>query len=97
MKGTFCPDFSCTHGRMCVHGRYAPASNLTIHVLQHQFHQGIPDDVADERKLGYSSLRPHATHLLVIQVSVLKGNAWGGAKKMAWKFHCTHKLIKKKK
>ena len=49
-------------------------SNLTIHVLQHQFHQGIPDDVADERKLGYSSLRPHSTHLLVIQDSILKGN-----------------------
>ena len=25
MKGTFCPGFSSTHGRMCVYGRYAPA------------------------------------------------------------------------
>ena len=42
-------------------------SNMTINVLQHQVHQEIPVDVADERKLGYSSLRPHWTHLLVIR------------------------------
>ena len=34
-------------------------------MLQHQFHQGNPGDVADGRKLGYSNLRPHVTHLLV--------------------------------
>ena len=24
MKNIYFPDFSCTHGRMCVYGRYAP-------------------------------------------------------------------------
>ena len=24
MKNKYFPDFSCTHGRMCVYGRYAP-------------------------------------------------------------------------
>ena len=26
MKNIYFPDFSCTHGRMCVYGRYAPAT-----------------------------------------------------------------------
>ena len=29
-KKVFFPDFSCTHGRMCVYGRYAPAVLVII-------------------------------------------------------------------
>ena len=30
LKKVFLPDFSCTHGRMCVYGRYAPAIVVII-------------------------------------------------------------------
>ena len=29
-KKVFFPDFSCTHGRMCVYGRYVPAMLVII-------------------------------------------------------------------
>ena len=28
MKNIYFPDFSCTHGRMCVYGRYAPVRSF---------------------------------------------------------------------
>ena len=35
-KKVFFPDFSCTHGRMCVYGRqYAPVSNLWLIATYH--------------------------------------------------------------
>ena len=38
MKNTYFPDFSCTHGRMCVYGRYAPGNfpkTVTNHFTSH--------------------------------------------------------------
>ena len=30
LQKVFFPDFSCTHGRMCAYGRYAPAMLVII-------------------------------------------------------------------
>ena len=35
MKNVYFPDFSCTHGRMCVYGRYIPEIITQIHQMFH--------------------------------------------------------------